>query len=81
MRQWWTRVKSIDFYQYFSPVLSAHKLRLIVAISATYHLTIGIVDVTNAFQNTLKDSSEPEIIYCSPHYISWFKLFFPTIYI
>ena len=65
-------MKGIDFDQYSSPVLSSPTLRLIIAIAATYHLTIGIADVANAFRNALKDSSEPEIIDFSPHYISWF---------
>ena len=40
---------------------------MIIAITDTYHLTIGIADVTNDFQNTLKTSSKKEIIDCPPH--------------
>ena len=72
-------MKGIEFCQYSSPFLSAPKIRLIVAISATYHPTIGIVDVTNAFQNTLKDSSELYIIDFTPHYLSWFRSRFTNI--
>ena len=46
-------MKGIDFDQSSSPVLSAPTLQIIVAISSTYHITIGIVDVINSFQNTL----------------------------
>ena len=52
---------------------------MIIAIATTYHLTIGITDVTNALQNTLKSSSDREIIDCPPHYLSCFKSCFPTI--
>ena len=46
-------MKGIDFDQYSYTVISEPTLRLIVAIAATYHLTSGIVDVTNASHNTL----------------------------
>ena len=52
---------------------------MIVDITTTYHLTIGITDITNTFTNTLKSSYECEIIYFSPHYIYWFKFCFPAI--
>ena len=54
---------------------------MINAIADTYHLAIGIADVTNAFQNSPKASYEKEIIDCPPHYLSWSKLQFPTIWI
>ena len=54
---------------------------MIVTISDTYNLTIGIEDYTNEFHNNLKASSECEIIDCLPHYISWFKFHLPTIHI
>ena len=52
---------------------------MIISIAATYHLTIFILDVTNAFQNTSKASSERLIIDCPAHYVSWFKFHFPNI--
>ena len=52
------QVKGVDFYQSYSPFLEYPTIRLIVAIAAKYHLAICIVDITNALQNTLKDSSE-----------------------
>ena len=52
------QVKGIGFNQYYYPVLSQTTLWLIVFIDATYHLTIGIADFTNAIQNILKASSE-----------------------
>ena len=76
-----TQLKGVGFYQSSSPILAALILRLIVAIATTHHITIGIVDVTNDFQNSLKDSYEREIIDCPPHYLSWFKFHFPNIHI
>ena len=52
------QLKVVYFEQSSCTVLAAPTLRLIISISATYHLTIGILDVTNTFQNTLKASSE-----------------------
>ena len=66
------KVKWIEFYQYSYTVLAEPTPWLIFAISATYHLATGIADVTNAFQNTLKDSSDWKNIDCLPHYLSWF---------
>ena len=48
------QVKGIDFDQSSFPFLAAPTVRMIVAISDTYHIIIAIVDVTNAFQNNLK---------------------------
>ena len=62
-------------------VIASPKILLIVTVSAAYHRIIGILNVTNAFQNTLKASSYHDIINCPPHYISWFKLCFPAIHI
>ena len=58
----------MNFYQSFSPVLAAPTLWMIFPFSVTYHLTIFIADVTNAFQNTLNASSKSEIIDCTPYY-------------
>ena len=52
------QVKGIDIGQYSSPVLSEPTLWMIVAISSTYHLIIGITYATNEFHYTLKDCSE-----------------------
>ena len=73
------QVKGVGFDQYSSTILSAPTLRLIIAIAYIYHLNIGIANVTNAFQNTLKASSELKVIEFTPHYLSWFKLHFSTI--
>ena len=54
---------------------------MIFSIATTYHITIDIADVTNDFQNTLKDSYERGIIECPPHYLSWFKFHFTNIHI
>ena len=40
---------------------------MIVVIAATYKITIGITDVTNALHNNIKDTYEQEIIECLPH--------------
>ena len=74
-------MKGIGIGHYLYPVLSSPSLRLIVAIDATYHLTIGIAEVTNAFYDTLKASSERDIIEFPHHYISWFKFLLSTIHI
>ena len=76
-----TQLKGVDFDQSSSPVPAAPILLLVVAIDTTYHITIDIVHVTNAFHNALKDSFEREIIDCPPHYLSCFKFRLPNIHI
>ena len=41
------KVKGIEFDQYSLLVLVEHTLCLIVSVAAAYHLTTGILDVTN----------------------------------
>ena len=65
-------MKGIGFGQSSSPVLAATTLHMIIAISAAYYFTIGILDVANYLHNTLKASSECEIIGCpSVYYLSF----------
>ena len=72
-------MKGAGFDQYSSPFLAANTLRLIINVSAAYHITISILDVTDDFHNNLKASSKREIIDCPHHYTSWFKVRFSTI--
>ena len=60
-------MKGIDFDHSFSKVLVEPTLWLMFSISYTYHLTISITDVTNAFQYNLKAYSKQEIIDFPPH--------------
>ena len=52
---------------------------MIISIATTYHLTIGIVEVTNDLHNTLNYYSDRETIVCPIRYLSCFKLLFPNI--
>ena len=60
------QVKGTNFDQFSSLVLASPTLCLIATIAVTYHLTIGIEDITNDFHNNLKASYESEIINCPP---------------
>ena len=60
-------------------MLMAPTLHLLVTIASHFNLIIGISDVTNAFQNTLKDVYEREVIDLPPHYLDWFKLRYAKI--
>ena len=66
------QLKLIDFYQSSYQALEEPTIGLIVTVSAGYDLTIGIVDVTNTFQNNIKTSFKREIIDWPPNYIWWF---------
>ena len=46
------QVKGINFYQSSSPVMVAPTLCPIIYVASSGHLSIVIVDITNAFQNT-----------------------------
>ena len=75
------QVKFIEFYQKYPPFLVAPTFGLAVSIEASHHITIGVSDVTNAFQNTIKVYTESDIINFPPHYNTWFKFWFTNILI
>ena len=57
-----TQVKDMDFDQYYSLVLAAYALYLVVSVDTYYHLTIGITYFPKILQNTLEASSKWDII-------------------
>ena len=61
------QVKGIELDQSYCPVIALATIRLIVALTAAYHLTTSIVDVTNDFQNNIKVSYLNKIIDCPTH--------------
>ena len=60
-------MKVVDFKYSSLPVLVAPKLCRFVAVYASYHLSIGIVGVTNTFHNIHKASSKYDIIDFTSH--------------
>ena len=71
--------EGISFDQSYSWFQAEPTIRIIAAVASTYHLTISIANITNALHNNLKASYYRDIIEFLPHYISCFKLHFPTI--
>jgi len=71
--------KGIDFEESYSPVVEPATIRATVAISASETLTLGVLDVTNAFQNTIKDPNSRMHVTIPPHYLQWFKHCFPNV--
>ena len=75
------QVKKIDCDE-FSPIfIESPTLRLIITVTADYHITIGITYITNTLHNALKDSYERETIDNPSNYITWLKLHFTRIHI
>jgi hypothetical protein len=68
----------IDFQDSYSPVASIDSIRLLLAIAASKRYTIHVLDISNAFQNSvIFDPSECTYITLPPFYLTWFKSKWP----
>ena len=71
--------QGIDYDESYSPVVEASSLRALIAIASSRRLTLGILDVTNAFQTTIKDPSKRIFATLPPFYLNWFKKYYPNV--
>ena len=71
--------KGIDYDETHTSCLSARGFRTILAIAASDSLTLGTLDVRNAFQNTQRSVSERVLLTPPPFYLEWFNLRYPHL--
>lgn len=50
--------KGTDFEESYSPVVDPSTVRATIGIAASEALTLGTLDATDAFQNTIKDPNQ-----------------------
>ena len=66
-----SHIKCIYFDQSYSPVAHTDPLISNIAITAIYRLTVIILDISNAFQNTNVPINERFCVSTPPYYIDW----------
>jgi hypothetical protein len=73
-----TQKENIDFTDSYSPVASIDSLRLLLTLAASEGLIISIMDISNAFQNSIIfDATERVYISLPPLYLDWFRQQWP----
>ena len=73
-----TQREHIDFTDSYSPVASIDSLRLLLNLAASEGLLISIMDISNAFQNSIIfDATERVYLSLPPLYLDWFRQQWP----
>ena len=74
-----SKIKGIDFYQYYNPVAHADLFRINIDIAAVHILTAKILDVSTAFQNTNVPIHERVCVSPPTYYIDFFEIYHPNV--
>jgi hypothetical protein len=72
-------IRGLDYQESYSAVALASSVRIVVAIGAAENMIFGIIDVKNAFQNTMIPSGERQHLSLPPFYIHWFRRKYPLV--
>jgi hypothetical protein len=77
-----TQRENIDFTDSYSPVASIDSIRLLLNLAAASGLLISILDISNAFQNSIIfDASERVYLSLPPLYLDWFRMQWPDYHL
>jgi hypothetical protein len=77
-----TQRENIDFTNSYSPVASIDSIRLLMNLAAASGLLISILDISNAFQNSIIfDASERVYLSLPPLYLDWFHMQWPDYHL
>ena len=72
------QIKGLDYKESYAPIGGIDSIRIVIALGADLCLLIFIIDVGNAFQNTLVHRNERIFLHLPPYYIEWFKQYYPN---
>jgi hypothetical protein len=72
-------IRGIDFQESYSAVALASSVRISISIAAAENMIMAIIDVKNAFQNTMIPEDQRQHLSLPPYYISWFRRKYPTV--
>ena len=65
-------IEGVDFTVSYSPVAGIRSLRIIIGIASSEGLIIFVLDIFNAFQNTILTNLKERVYLCSPYlYMYW----------
>jgi len=77
-----TQKESVDFTDSYSPVASIDSIRLLLNLAASLGLLISVLDISNAFQNSIIfDPSERVYLSLPPLYLDWFLQQWPDFHL
>ena len=71
--------QGIDYEFSYSPTAGGASIRITLCLSASWRLTLAIIDVVNCFQSTLLPQEERLIITMPPLYKKWFQSKYPNV--
>ncbi len=73
-----TQREHIDYTDSYSPVASIDSIRLLLNLAASTGLLLSILDISNAFQNSIIfDASDRVYLSLPPLYLDWFRQQWP----
>ena len=72
-------IRGLDYQESYSAVALASSVRIVVAIGAAENMIFGIIDVKNAFQNTMIPSGQRQHLSIPPFHLLWFRRKCPTV--
>jgi hypothetical protein len=72
-----SQIKGLDFLHSYSPTASPASVRIQLAFAAHYRLILGLIDVANAYQNTLIPIERRVVVYTPPRFMDWYKWRYP----
>ena len=72
------QIKGLHFKESYTLIAVGDSIRICLAFSAEHGLTLYIIDIHNAFQNTLFNINECVYMHLPPYYLQWFKMYYPN---
>ena len=65
------QIKNVDFSESYSPTIDPVTIKIQIALAASRNYIIGVIDVKNAFQNTIASPSQRIYVSASKIYLEW----------
>ena len=65
------QIKKIDFDESYAPTVDPVTIKIHLSIACGYNYVTGIIDVSNAFQNTIASPSQRIYVNASKLYLEW----------
>ena len=67
------QIKYVDFTENYSPTVEPTTVRIQVCFTCHHNYTMAVIDVKNAFQNTIVPPSSRIYTTLPPTYLEWLK--------
>jgi hypothetical protein len=67
------QVQYLDYQEHYAPTIDPTTIKLQIAFSCHRNYQLGIIDVSNAFQNTIAPESSRIYVSVPPTYLNWLK--------